>query len=163
MALDATSLEALQARVVELESRSAIRDLVSDYCHGFDKRDFDRFLSIWWEDCIWNIGPPFGRFEGHRGITEAVRSVLWPAWRESHHLTTNLKIDFSDADNARSVCDVDCVGTLTDDPAAQIVGATYRDHMQARDGRWRILQRDVTIHYFNPLGGTTLSPPQNTS
>ena len=163
MAITDNSLEALQARITELESRSAIRDLASDYCHGFDKRDFDRFLSIWWEDCVWDIGPPFGSFEGHDGIREAIHDVLWPVWQESHHLTTNLKIEFTDAENAHSVCDVDCVGTLTDDPAAQIVGATYRDHLQARDGQWRILKREVTIHYFNPLGGTTLSPPQDTS
>jgi ketosteroid isomerase-like protein len=163
MATDTDSLEALQARITELESRSAIRDLASDYCHGFDKRDFDRFLSIWWEDCVWNIGPPFGRFEGHAGIREAVQEVLWPVWQESHHLTTNLRIEFTDANNAQSICDVDCVGTLTDDPAAQIVGATYRDKLQARNGQWRILQRDVTIHYFNPLGGTVLSPPQDSS
>lgn len=158
--MDANSLEALQARVAELESRMAIRDLVSDYCHGFDKRDYERFMGIWWEDCVWDIGPPFGRFEGHAGIHQALHEVLWPAWRQSQHLTTNLKIEFLDPDNARSECDVDAIGMLNDDPDCQIVGATYRDQLQARDGQWRILERKVTIHYFNPLRGTTLSPPQ---
>ena len=74
-----TIIAALVARVDQLESRMAIRDLASDYCHGFDKRDFERFLAIWWPDCVWDIGPPFGRFEGHPGIHEAVHSVLWPA------------------------------------------------------------------------------------
>jgi len=91
-----------------LESRSDIRDLASDYCHGFDKRDYDRFLSIWWPDCAWDIGPPFGSFTGHEGIHTAVQEVLWPAWKESHHLTTNLRIEFIDADNAEAMCDVDC-------------------------------------------------------
>ena len=163
MAITDNSLEALQARITELESRSAIRDLVSDYMHGFDQSDLYSFLSLWWVHCIWYIGSPFGRFEGHAVIRDAVLAVLWPVWQESHHLTTNLRIEFTDASNAQSMCDVDCVGTLTDDPAAQIVGATYRDQLQARDGQWRILKRDVTIHYFNPLGGTTLSPPQDTS
>ena len=94
---NADGLDALLNRVAELESRIAIRDLVSDYCHGFDKRDYDRFLSIWWEDCVWDIGPPFGRFEGHSGIHTAIHDVLWPAWRETHHLSTNLKIEFLDA------------------------------------------------------------------
>ena len=150
------NLDALLQRVEVLESRIAIRDLVSDYCHGFDKRDFERFLAIWWEDCVWDIGPPFGRFEGHAGIHD----VLWPTWLETHHLSTNLSIEFIDPCNARSVCDVDCVGTLLDDPQAQIVGATYRDRLQSRDGQWRILERKVEIHYFNPLRGTTLSAPQ---
>ncbi len=152
-------IDRLVARVDELESRAAIRDLASNYCHGFDKRDFERFLSIWWPDCVWDIGPPFGRFEGHQGIRDAIHDVLWPAWRESHHLTTNLVIEFSDPDNARSLCDVDCMGTLADEPDCQIVGASYNDTLQRRRGVWKIKKRAVQIHYFNPLPGTRLSPP----
>lgn len=155
----AAIIDSLLARVDELESRIAIRDLASDYCHGFDKRDYPRFLNIWWPDCRWNIGPPFGEFEGHAGIEEAIYSVLWPAWRETHHLSTNQVITFSDADNAESVCDVDCVGTLTDNDECQIVGATYADSVQRRDGVWKILVRNVDIHYFNPVTGTRLAAP----
>jgi len=155
----AQQINALLARVDELESRMAIRDLASDYCHGFDKRDYDRFLAIWWEDCVWDIGPPFGRFEGHPGIHEAIYDVLWPAWQESHHLTTNQVIRFSDPDNATSLCDVDCTGTLTSADDCHIVGATYSDALQRRAGQWKISQRDVTIHYFNPVAGTRLAAP----
>ena len=155
----AAVIERLLARVDELESRIAIRDLVSNYCHGFDKRNYDLFLSIWWPDCVWDIGPPFGRFEGHQGIHTAIHEVLWPAWKESQHLTTNLVIEFDDPDNATSVCDVDCVGTLQAEPACQIVGATYSDTLQRREGLWKIKQRAVQIHYFNPVAGTVLTAP----
>jgi hypothetical protein len=47
MTIDAATIADLLGRVTELESRAAIRNLVSDYSHGFDKRDYDRFLSIW--------------------------------------------------------------------------------------------------------------------
>ena len=161
MATEAATLEALTARITELESRSAIRDLVSDYCHGFDKRDYERFLAIWWEDCVWDIGPPFGKFEGHTGVYEAIYDVLWPAWGESHHLSTNLSIKFSDPDNASSICDVDCMGKLAGEDTCTIVGATYADELQRRDGVWKILQRSVTIHYFNPIPGTVLSAPES--
>ena len=155
----AAVIESLIARVDELESRACIRDLASHYCHGFDKRDFERFLSIWWPDCVWDIGPPFGKFEGHQGIHTAIHDVLWPAWHESHHLTTNLVIDFTDPDNATSVCDVDCVGTLTTEPTCQMVGATYTDTLQRREGVWKIKKRAVKIHYFNPVTDTALATP----
>jgi len=161
MSTDAATINALVARVTELESRSAIRDLVSDYCHGFDKRDYPRFLAIWWEDCVWDIGPPFGTFEGHAGIHEAIYEALWPAWGESHHLTTNLHIHFDDEDNANAVCDVDCMGTLAGEATCTIVGATYYDQLQRRGDVWKILQRNVKIHYFNPVPGTVLSAPEN--
>ena len=153
-------IDDLQLRIAELEGRVAIRDLVSDYCHGFDKRDYARFLAIWWPDCVWDIGPPFGTFHGHDGIHKAIHEVLWPAWSESHHLTTNLSISFADRDNATSISDVDCVGTLTGDRDCQVVGATYRDTLQCRDGVWKILQRKVQIHYFNPIVGTQLVGPE---
>lgn len=60
--------ETLEARIDRIESRAAMQDLVSDYCHGFDKRDWDRFLAIWWEDCVWEIGPPFGALQGTPGL-----------------------------------------------------------------------------------------------
>ncbi|MCU0974772.1 MAG: nuclear transport factor 2 family protein [Steroidobacteraceae bacterium] len=148
----------LLQRIDRLESRQAMRDLVTDYCQGFDRGDFDRFLSIWWEDCVWDIGPPFGAFAGHAGIEKAVKEVLWPVWRETHHLTSNLKVAFEDADNARGECDVDCMGATRDD-VVQMISATYRDHFQRRNGVWKIARRDVTIHYFNPIPGAQMTPP----
>ena len=49
----------LATRIDRLESRYDIEALVSNYCHGFDKRDYERFLAIWWDDCIWKIGSNF--------------------------------------------------------------------------------------------------------
>ena len=99
-------------------------------------------------------------FSGHDGIHEAIHEVLWPAWGQSQHVTSNLVLEFSDTDNAQGLCDVDCMGLLTDSTEATFVGATYRDRYQRRDGAWKILEREVTIHYFNQFAGTTLSAPE---
>jgi len=151
-------MDALLRRIDELESRNAMRDLVTDYCRGFDSLNFDRFLSIWWEDCVWDIGPPFGKFEGHAGIQRAVKEVLWPVWRESHHLTSNLKVEFIDPDTATGVCDVDCMGALRDN-SVQMISATYTDRFTRRKGVWKIAHRGVVIHYFNPIPGAVMTPP----
>lgn len=157
--MNSKDIQALLARIDELESRHALRDLVSDYCHGFDKRDFDRFLSIWWEDCVWDIGPPFGVFEGLEGIRRAVYDVLYPFWRETHHLSTNLRLSFTGQDRAEGVCDVDCMGADIEDNFL-VVGATYNDCFERRDGVWRIARRQVQMHYFNPLPGARMQGPQ---
>lgn len=145
-------------RLDRLESRFALLDLVSDYCHGFDMHDWARFLGIWWGDCVWNIGPPFGSFAGHDGIRTAVHDVLWPAWRKSTHFTTNLRLEFDGKDAADGVCDVDCIGT-TSDGQAQTVAATYADRFERRGGVWKIARRTVTMHHFSPLIGITLGAP----
>jgi len=150
--------ESVEDRLDRVESRFALHDLVSDYCHGFYKRDWSRFIAIWWEDCVWEIGPPFGDFAGHDGIRQAVKDILWPAWRESSHFTTNLVVTFDGRDSADGLCDVDCIGTTADNQA-QTVAATYRDRFERRAGVWKIARRSVTMHHFSPLHGITLTPP----
>jgi len=151
-------LESLLSRIDELESRAALRDLVTDYCLGFDNHDWDRFISIWHPDAVWEIGAPFGTFIGHEGIREAVFDVLYPVWRETHHLTSNLRLEFSDADHAHGVCNVDCMGATADD-IVQMISATYTDDFERRDGAWKIAKRHVVIHYFNPIPGAEMSAP----
>ncbi len=150
---------ALEQRLTHLEDRFAQLDLVSDYCLGFDKHDFDRFLAIWWADAVWEIGPPFGNFEGHEGITHAVKGILWPAWLQTTHYTTNLRVTPEGPDISHGICDVFCIGS-TSDGQAQTVAATYTDRFERRDGVWKIARRHVKMHHFSPLVGTTLTAPQ---
>ena len=154
----AAAVETLLARVDELESRAALRDLVSDYCIGFDNRDGDRFMAIWHEDAVWDIGPPFGVFNHHSGIGEALSDVLYPAWRQTLHLTSNLVVAFDDPRHARGSCDVQCIGA-NPEGVVQMVGATYSDNFERRDGVWKIAKRKVLMHYFNPVPGMQLSAP----
>ena len=151
-------INALLSRIDELESRAALRDLVTDYCLGFDNHDWDRFIGIWHPDAVWEIGPPFGTFTGHEGIREAVYEILYPVWRETHHLTSNLRLSFSDPDHAYGVCNVDCMGATTDD-IVQMISATYTDDFERRDGAWKIAKRHVVIHYFNPIPGAEMTAP----
>lgn len=153
-----STIEALERRLDELESRAALRDLITDYCRGFDTHNWEQFISIWHEDAIWEIGPPFGTFEGHEGIRSAVVDVLYPAWRETHHLTSNLKVSFNGPDHALGICDVDCMGATTDD-IVQMISATYTDNFERRDGVWKIAKRHVVIHYFNPIPGAQMVAP----
>ena len=152
------TVDKLLRRIDELESRAALRDLVSDYCLGFDRHEWDRFISIWHPDAVWEIGPPFGTFTHHAGIRKAVEEVLYPVWRETHHLTSNLRLSFSDADHAHGICNVDCMGA-TKDNVVQMISATYTDDFARRNGVWKIGKRAVVIHYFNSIPGAQMSAP----
>ena len=142
-----------------LETRFALIDLTSDYCLGFDKRDFDRFMGLWWDDAVWEVGPPFGNFVGREGIVNALETILWPAWAVSTHYNTNLRAVSEGPDVASGVSDVYCIGN-TSDGQSQTVAATYTDRFERRGGVWKIAVRKVTMHHFSPLVGITLSPPQ---
>lgn len=149
----------LSLRLDRLESHQAVENLASHYCRGFDSRDEEMFMGIWWQDATWNIGPPFGSFYGHDGIKAALHDTLWPAWAMSQHITSNIVIEFSGRDSAIMKCDVDCTGRLSSGPEATFVGASYEDRVERRDGQWRIATRDVTMHYFNSFPNTTLNAP----
>lgn len=149
---------ALLQRVDELESRAALRDLVTDYCLGFDTHDWERFIGIWHPDAVWEIGPPFGTFRGHAGIRQAVEEILYGVWRETHHLTSNLSLTFRDRDHAHGICNVDCMGATKDD-VVQMINATYTDDFERRNGIWKIARRAVVIHYFNPIPGAQMTAP----
>lgn len=151
-------VDSLLKRIDELESRSSIGDLVTDYCQGFDNHNWDQFIAIWHEDAVWEVGPPFGTFYGHEGIREAVFDILYPAWRETHHLASNLRLTFDGPDKAHGVCDVDCMGATADD-VVQMISATYTDDFERRDGCWKIARRHVVIHYFNPIPGAEMVAP----
>ncbi len=153
-------IDILLGRIDELESRAALRDLVTDYCLGFDNHDWERFISIWHADAVWEIGPPFGTFTNHEGIHEAVFDVLYPLWRETHHLTSNLRLSFDDPDHAHGICNVDCMGATADD-VVQMISATYTDDFERRGGIWKIARRGVVIHYFNPIPGAEMSSPSD--
>lgn len=154
------TIASLMQRIDELESRASLRDLVSDYCIGFDTHDWDRFISIWHRDAIWEIGPPFGSFEGHEGIRKAVFEVLYPVWRETHHLTTNLRLTFTDPNRAHGTCNVDCMGA-TKDNVVQMISATYTDDFERGEKVWKIAKRSVVIHYFNSIPGAQMTPPSS--
>jgi gamma-hexachlorocyclohexane dehydrochlorinase len=108
-------------------------------------------------DAIWDLGP-FGSFMGHEGIHKAAHGVLYPIWRETHHLTSNLRITFSDADHANGVSNVDCMGA-TKDGVVRMISATYTDAFERRNREWKIARRTVTMHYFNPIPGAEMTPP----
>jgi gamma-hexachlorocyclohexane dehydrochlorinase len=125
-------------------SRFALQDLSSDYCHGFDKHDYDRLLEIWWEDAVLEMGPPYGTFEGRASIMKAVEAVLWPAWKSTAHFTTNHTIVFSGTDTACGLCDVFCLGTTAAGESVTIT-ASYHDEFERRKGIWRFRKRRISV------------------
>ncbi|MGW8813438.1 nuclear transport factor 2 family protein [Gordonia terrae] len=141
----------LAARVDRLESRAAITKLMADYCHGIDKRDLELFSSVWHPDAVLGMGEGLGAHDGIDAIEHFVRDLVWvELLPESHHWTTNLSLDFDDADRARAVSDV--LAAATDASGVRVtIAATYRDRFERRDGVWRFARRDSQIHYQLPV------------
>jgi 3-phenylpropionate/cinnamic acid dioxygenase small subunit len=157
-----TQIEKLILRIDRLESRASIRELISDYCLGFDNRDWDRFISVWHPDAIWEIPPPFGTYKSHEEIRQAVFGIFYPEWRETHHLATNLRLTFEDDDHAHGICNVDCMGA-TVDGVVKMIGTSFFDDFERREGSWKIAKHSIVIHYFNDIPNAIMTSPSDTA
>jgi ketosteroid isomerase-like protein len=146
-----------EKRLQLLEDESALRRLAYEYCHGLDKRNVERFLDVWHDDARWISGPLFGNFIGKEEIRRGLVETMWPAFKQLHHWTTNFVVDI-DGDRAYGLSDMYFAAPRADG-VALLVSATYNDTFERRDGRWRIAERVIDIHYFSPLPGVEMSPP----
>jgi hypothetical protein len=147
----------LLRRVERLETESALARLVYDYCHGLDRRDMDRYLSIWHRDAIFNTNTEFGNFVGIAEIERGVRENMWPAFKATHHWTVNFVADINE-DTATGLSNLTHQG-VTADGVAMIVAATYHDQFGRFDGRWLITNRSIETHHFAPLPDVDWSTP----
>ena len=145
-----SAAQSVDQRIDTIESRFAIHRLVSDYCHGCDKHDIERFMAIWHDDAVWEIGPPYGDFHGGAQIRHAMEDLIWRELPETHHWTTNLVVEFEFPDLATGICDVSCEAV---NPQGEtiLIAATYRDRYERREGTWAISRRGVDIFYFKPV------------
>ncbi|GEL48710.1 hypothetical protein CHO01_38260 [Cellulomonas hominis] len=139
-----TSEIELQERLERLESESAIRTLVHEYCHGADKRDRARFAAVWTPDAVWQVAPT-QEFRGVEAICAAVE-WQWGAFLQMHHWTSNLVIDL-DGDQARGEVDVSVTTQFLDGTWAR-GGGVYRDSYVRTDVGWRISRREAE-HLFD--------------
>jgi gamma-hexachlorocyclohexane dehydrochlorinase len=45
------------------------------------------------------------------------------------------------------------------DNRVMMVGASYYDDFERRNGVWKIRKRGVVLHYFNPMPGVEMTAP----
>lgn len=133
----------IDERIDRLESESAIRRLVAEYCHGADKRDLDRFLSVWTPDAVWQMSDEVS-FHGPAEIARVVQTQ-WRAFAQYVHWTTNLAVTVS-GDSAQGECDVAVLVRLHNGRWIRS-GGTYRDEYRRIDGTWLIARRDARVGF----------------
>lgn len=149
-----TALVDVARRLARVESELALQRLVADSTRCIDRADRTLFASGWWDDSVWNLGPPFEPFVGIARILEAAEDVLWSAWVTMHHVVGNLDLELAtdDEDAAAGVSEVHAI-TVLPDRLVHVVAATYRDVFSRRAGEWRIARRDVATRLVVPLPG----------
>ncbi|KEQ53921.1 nuclear transport factor 2 family protein [Sphingobium chlorophenolicum] len=135
-------------RIDRLESHREIEALIANYAHAFDNRDMDLFLSIWDDDCTLIAAEPLRTIHGATALAHLVEQQLWPTWQWSMHIITNCTVKFEDgdADSARSLSNVCCIGHNHQGIGQALVGS-YRDIFVRRSGIWKLASREVDMRW----------------
>lgn len=135
----------LEEKINRLEAIEATRTLMAKYCHGIDKHDLETFMSIWAQDCIYNL--PRGEGKGLDGVRALVEKV-WTQVPQCHHHITNPVIDI-DGDTATARTDV-FYFRQTDDDYYTLLSGGYEFAFIKESGEWK-----VSLLKFSPFVNTS--------
>lgn len=124
------------------DSRPEIEHLVADYCYFIDRRERLGFLGLWTADAHYDFPDGHGAFDGATGVAAAYEAIT-TTWRRTFHWTTNLRIDFADADGAQGRADA-LVLLERPDRSVSLLAATYEDSYRRTPTGWRVSARKVT-------------------
>lgn len=138
-ALEEDKCDDLVARIDRLESREAIRQLVSRYGVLIDARDLDGLADLFVEDAR------VTRSERGRAALRAVIEGLVRQFTTSIHFVGNQTVDFIDADRAEGV--VYCRAEHEVGDQWIVMAIQYWDRYERRDGTWYFTGRKVKHWY----------------
>ncbi|TCB97213.1 nuclear transport factor 2 family protein [Micromonospora zingiberis] len=147
----------LEDRIDEIESRTAIGELVAGYCEGVDRQNVERFVGLWHDDAAYLIPGGRGNFHGIAQIRES-QTVIAKAWKETYHWTTNHTVQFESKDRAVGRSDVFAICKHHND-LISLVGGTYDDRYERRNGVWKFAERTVTRWFVSAGTDIQLLPP----
>jgi len=137
-------LEALAARVQQLEDREEIRELLLEYGRTLDERDFVAFSELFAESGEWVNGPTSAK--GRKAIFELMDNMIGHkapfTGPRMYHLFVNERIDLDgDRATARTVGIVVVEGD--DSSPRWRYLSRYHDELVRENGRWRFLRREA--------------------
>ena len=149
METDETTIDTLRAEVAELRrevrllsDRQQIVDCLHRYARGLDRFDRDSLSSAYFADAR----DHHGTFRGSpQEFVDWVMNVM-QRWDSSLHILdlNNLEINGDEAD---SECYVLFTQRRAEGDAIDFGGARYLDHLERRDGEWRIADRTLVFDW----------------
>ena len=141
---DANSVQELQARVRDLESREEIREVMHDYGRLLDARDFDAFARLWATNSVYDSGGLISK--GPQAIAAFLKEIIGrnPAGYKTpnFHVFFNENIDVH-GDHATATSKSAFLVPGEGNKADAAIVAEYQDEFTREDGHWKFLRRLV--------------------
>lgn len=154
-------METLEGRLAAIETRMALEDLNSAFCHHLDHGELTLLLDLFCDDAVYSHDTR--RSQGREAIAELFQARQAAGSRTSRHLQCGLRLTILDHDHAagESVCLTFAANQAPPIvPAAPYLVADFRDsYRRCPDGRWRLSSRHIERIFVaadnpGPVGGT---------
>ena len=135
-----------EKRLAQLEDQEAIRQLLLDYGHTLDTRDFAGFAALFADDAVYVGGGPTGESHGPAAIRAALEKTF--AANPSGVSGPNMHLFFNetihlDGDKATGVSKGVFTVQNADGRPDMLIFATYHDTFVRVNGQWKFERRDV--------------------
>lgn len=138
------------ARLDRLESKDAIRELVSAYAVACDEHDLPRLMDLFTRDACFDAPNGAMVAEGKDAIEDMFINtfkVRGPGYHWTHDVT--IKMDPTDANRASGL--VMSHAETTPNGVVSIAAMRYGDdYARGADGRWRFRKRVISFFYYVP-------------
>jgi hypothetical protein len=130
-----------------LLDKQAITETLHRYCRGMDRADSDILASAYWPDAYEE------HTEMHQGpVAEFIKwSTHLVRPMRTAHLLSNIMIDLDNESHARSESYVWAYHSMllvSGEREDVISGVRYLDHLEKREGDWKIIRRKLVLDYF---------------
>ncbi len=152
----------MDARIERLADVWAIRDTLSRYWRGIDRRDPKLVASTYHPGAYDDHGYYKGPVEG---FVDSLAPGVWGYFENTQHFSGHIavELDPGDPDRARAESYAEAHHLRRDAEGAQsdlVYGLRYVDRFARRDGEWRIAHRVCTWDWtrLDPCGGIPLPP-----
>ena len=144
-----TSIKELEARVDRLESRAAIRELVTNYAVACDEHDIPRLHGLFTADAVFKSPSSFMQSTGREAITSMFIEVL-KTRGPGYHWTHDLIVSFGDDENTATGI-VYSHAETTPNGVVSIAAMKYKDKYRRESGVWYFKEREIHFFYYVPM------------
>lgn len=126
----------------KLEDESAIRRLLSEYCHHYDDNRADEFAALFTDDATFTI---IGNTHAGRQAIHDNIALQKPGQDPGQHISFNYVIDVSpDRETARAWTDF-CYLRRSGHKYSITIAGRYFDRLVRNPDRWRFASRTIVF------------------
>lgn len=153
--MEDSQLAQLSRDVQYLLDRTAILDCICQHARGHDRFDVDLLTAAYHEDGVDEHGYAVNKAGDYAAWANTVHAA--GAELHTHNITTHTCEIDGDSANCESYVIVALLNK--DGESARLISGRYIDHLERRDGEWKIVLRRTTVDLLLAGNASILKSP----